>query len=188
MRTTFMGGNMDFQQSKTYQNVLSAYQRELSVSTIYDIYSDRAVDDGYIEISQVFTAIQRNEKEHARIFLKRMNNGIVPDTQQNLIESANFELEAGALYRDYASTAEEEGYTDIAALFNGLANIELNHNLTFQTFSNNITLNEVICKPESTLWICIQCGNIMSGECAPKICPVCGFPQGYYKVFPGLVE
>lgn len=174
---------MDFQQSKTYQNIQSAYQRELEVSTLYSIYADRATDDGLIEITNTYITISRNEKEHARIFLKRLNNGIVPPTAQNLASSAEFELAAGDLYRGYARTAQEEGYSDIAALFNGIANIELNHNLRFAALSEDLARNELLCKPESTLWICMQCGNIMSGICAPAICPVCGFPQGYYRAF-----
>lgn len=174
---------MDFQQSKTYQNLRSAYERELMVSTLYDIFKDKANLDGYIEISSLFETTSRNEKEHARVFLKNLNNGIVPNTQQNLLESANFEAETGALYRDYANTAKEEGFNDLAALFNGIANIELNHNLNFRSQYGNVAREEVFCKPQETLWICMQCGNIMGGDCAPTICPVCGFPQGFYKVY-----
>lgn len=174
---------MEFQQSKTYANVLSAYQRELMVSTLYRIYSDKAVTDGFIEISTVYDDTARNEFEHARIMLKQLNNGVVPPTADNLISSANGEVEAGELYRQYANTARDEGFTDLAALFNGLANIELNHDLRFRTLYNNVEQEQVFCKPGESLWICIQCGNIMSGLCAPEICPVCGFPQGYYKIY-----
>ena len=174
---------MDFQQSKTYQNIQSAYHLELAASSIYSIYADRATDDNLIEITNTYITISRNEKEHARIFLKRLNNGTVPPTAQNLNDSSKLELNAANLYRDYAKTAREEGFSDLAALFNGIANIELNHNLRFEALYENLTRNELLCKPESTLWICMQCGNILSGTCAPAICPVCGFPQGYYRVF-----
>lgn len=174
---------MDFQQSKTYQNLQSAYERELMVSTIYDIYSDKARAEGFIQIGNLFDTVVRNEKEHARVFMKDLNNGAVPDTQQNLLESFNYEAATGALYRDYAATAREEGFNDLASLFNGIANIELNHNLRFRSEYDDIIREEVFCKPKETLWICMQCGNIMSGSCAPEICPVCGFPQGYYKVY-----
>lgn len=174
---------MDFQQSQTYKNLISAYDRELSASTIYSIFSDRAITEDFIEISNIFTAVAKNEKEHARIFLRRINNGQIPPTVDNLSSSAVFELETAELYRAYAQTAQDEGYTDLAAIFNGIANIELNHNLFFQTQYSNIISNEVFCKPESTLWICMQCGNILSGNCAPEVCPICGFPQGYYRVY-----
>lgn len=174
---------MEFQQSKTFSNLQKAYERELTVSTLYNIFSDKARSDGYIEISNNFDTITRNEKEHARTFMRNLNNGNIPPTQQNLLDSANYEIDTAALYREYAATATQEGYTDLAALFNGVANIELNHNLSFRSKYDDVVREEVFCKPQDTLWICIQCGNIMSGPCAPEICPVCGFPQGYYKVF-----
>lgn len=179
---------MDFQQSKTYQNLRKAYERELMVSTLYDIFADKARQDGFIEIGFNFDTITRNEKEHARTFLRNLNSGTLPTTEQNLINSANYETETGSLYRDYATVAKDEGYTDLAALFNGVANIELNHNLLLSSEHDNVVREEVFCKPGETLWICLQCGNIMSGTCAPAICPVCGFPQGYYKVYPGVEE
>jgi rubrerythrin len=174
---------MEFQQSKTYQNLRSAYERELMVSTLYDIFGDRATDEQYIAISNIFVDTARNEKEHARIFLRTLNNGTIPDTQQNLLSSSDFENQTNTLYRDYANTAKEEGYTDLASLFNGIANIELFHNLRFRTQYDNVVKEQEFCKPESTLWICLQCGNIMGGQCAPLICPICGFPQGYYTIY-----
>lgn len=174
---------MDFQQSKTYQNLRNAYERELMVSTLYDIFSDSATQDGYIEISNIFTTVSKNEKEHARIFLRQLNNGTIPNTQQNLASSADFENETNSLYRDYASTAKEEGYTNLAALFNGIANIELNHNLQFTVQYNDVLRGTVFCKPGESLWLCLQCGNILAGTCAPEICPICAFPQGYYEIY-----
>jgi rubrerythrin len=175
---------MDFQQSRTYNNILNAYNLESIVSTTYQIYADRARQEGYVEIGAVFDVTARNEKEHARIWLRRINNGELPTTEENLLHSAEIEAEAGNVtYREYARVAREEGFNDIAALFNGIANIELNHNLTFQTFYDNVVRGEVFCKPAQVLWICMQCGNIMSAPCAPEICPVCSFPQGYYRIY-----
>lgn len=172
---------MEFQESKTYANLQSAMDRELRNSTQYDIYSDKAREQGYIEIGNVFTTIARNELEHARIWLKQLNNGEVPSTEQNLASSIETET-LSDIYRRYAQVAIEEGYNNIAALFNGVANIELNHSLEFQVMYENVVANTVFCKPDEYLWICMACGNILSGKCAPEICPVCGFPQGYYKI------
>lgn len=174
---------MEFQQSKTYSNLQSAYERELMTSTLYNIFGDRAFGEEFIEISNIFYIISKYEKEHGRIFLQNLNSGTVTDTQQNLQFSANFELETANLYREYADTALAEGYTDISALFNGIANIELNHNLNFSTQYNDVITNQVFCKEEDTLWICMNCGNIMGGTCAPAICPICAFPQGFYRVY-----
>lgn len=174
---------MEFQQSRTYTNLENAYQSQLMFSTLLRIFADRARLDGYIEISNIFEATSGNEKEHARIWLRNLNNGNLPNTEQNLLTAANESRESGNQYREYSSIAREEGYDDIAALFNGVANIELNHDLQFRSLYNQVLRDEVFCKPDITLWICLQCGNIMSGICAPEICPVCGFPQGYYKEF-----
>lgn len=174
---------MDFQQSQTYKNLLASYEAKLQTSTYYSICSDRAAMENYIEISNLFTTTTRNEKEHARIFLRRINNGQLPSTVDNLNASLNLGSESAELYRKYAQVANEEGYSDIAALFNGIANIELNHNLQFRTQYTNLLNDQVFCKPVNTLWICMQCGNIMSGNCAPNVCPICGLPQGYYRVY-----
>ncbi|MDF2945123.1 MAG: hypothetical protein K0S01_3981 [Herbinix sp.] len=175
---------MDFQQSRTFSNLQNAYNFELMVSTTYQIYADRARSEDYIEIGNIFDVTARNEKEHARIWLRILNDGTLPTTERNLLVSSEIEAEAGNVtYREYARVAREEGYNDIAALFNGVANIELNHNLRFRTSYENVVRGEVFCKPVETLWICMQCGNIMSGVCAPEICPVCGFPQGYYRLY-----
>lgn len=176
---------MEFQQSKTFQNLQKAYERELMVSTLYNIFGDQAVAEQYIQISNIFEVVARNNKEHSRIFLRRLNNGVIPNTQSNLLSSANFETNTATIYREYANTAKEENYNDIASLFNGIANIALNHDLVLRTQYDNIIKNEVFCKPQKTLWICLQCGNILAGDCAPQICPICGFPQGYYMLYPG---
>ena len=175
---------MDFQQSKTYQNVLNAYNIEAEINTRYQIYADQARLEGYIEIALLYDITSRNEKEHARIWMRQLNQGVIPDTQQNLQSSYDIASNLGnSLYREYARIARDEGYNDIASLFNGIANIELNHDLNFRTYYERLTRGELYCQPTETLWICMQCGNIMSGICAPEICPVCTFPQGYYRLY-----
>ncbi len=175
---------MDFQQSRTYQNILDAYYLEAGATTRLELSAEQARSEEYIEISAIFETAARNDREHARIWLRQLNNGVLPNTEQNLQSSSVFASDLGNnVYREYARVAREEGYDDIAALFNGIANIELNHDLTFRTLYEELIRGELFCRPEASLWICMQCGNIMSGECAPEICPVCGFPQGYYRYY-----
>ena len=174
---------MEFRQSKTYQNIQSMFLRKLMISTLYDIYSDKATQETYIQISNIFVSAARNEKEHARIFLRKLNNDVLPVTETNLYDSIEIGNETNNLCREYAATAREEGYIDIAALFSGIANIELNHNLVFRNQYDDVIRQEVFCKPEESIWICIQCGNIMVGLCAPERCPICGFPQGFYEIY-----
>ncbi|MHB8129459.1 MAG: rubrerythrin family protein [Mobilitalea sp.] len=179
---------MTFEQSRTYGNLQNAFNGEMIASTLYELFSDKARDEGYIEIANIFDITSRNEKEHARIWQRRLNNGILPGTEQNLLRSSELEVAAADIYRDYAQIAREEGFADIAALFNGVANIELNHDLRFRSLYDDVVREQVFCKPGETLWICMACGNILSGICAPEICPVCLFPQGYYRVYDAAVD
>ena len=182
--TIFKGVVMEFQQSRTYANLQNAYEMELMQSTLYSIYGDIARQEGYRQIGNIYDIFQRNNKEHAIIWLRRLNEGSLPTTADTLSTSANVENYKGnQLYREYANIASEEGYNDIANLFNGIANIDLNHGLQLETQYSDVVRGEVFCKPQAQLWICMQCGNIMNGLCAPEICPVCGFPQGYYRLY-----
>lgn len=175
---------MDFQQSRTYINLQSAFEGELKSSTRYQINGIRAREEGYIQIGNVFDIIAGFEREHATIWLRLINEGTLPTTLENLREASAMEdLKGNGTYREYAQVAREEGFNDIASLFDGVANIELNHDVIFQNFADDIENNEVFCKTTDVLWICINCGNIMGGLCAPAICPICGFPQGYYQVY-----
>lgn len=172
---------MDFQQSKTFVNLQSAYEYQLRAGTEYVLFSNKARTETLIEIANTFSSISGNETAIAR----RLRNLILdgePDTSQNLIIARDEEFNSNNKYREYATTAKEEGYAEISSLFSGIANIKLNHNLVFQTFSNNIQNNELFCKKETSLWICEACGNIMSGTCAPTLCPICLYPQGYYQI------
>ncbi|BCN30726.1 rubrerythrin family protein [Anaeromicropila herbilytica] len=180
---------MDFKQSKTYNNLLTAYEKELELSAKYLIYRDIANREGFIEIGNIYEVTSRNNKEHARIWLRRLNEGKLPTTQEALTESTADELKmASEMYQGFSTIAKEEGYDDIAALFNGVSNIDFNHSSRFEKLRTNVANNQVFCKPEETLWICMQCGNIMSGLCAPDICPVCGFPNSYYRLFDEMID
>ena len=175
---------MEFQESRTYKNLRTAYSEELMSSTRALIFGDVARSEGYIEIGKIYETAALNNKEHARIWLRRMREGTLPTTLEALQESARQEYEAAnVMYQEFASIAIEEGYQDIAALFSGVANIDFNHSYEYRAQADDIQADQVFCKPEVRLWICMQCGNIMSLQCAPAICPVCGFPQGYYRLF-----
>ena len=174
---------MDFQQSKTYQNLQSAFAFEAQSKAKFDIYSVKARQEVLLGISFSFDTISRNDRFISER-LRNLINGGELNTQQNLTEAADSELYAGnKMYRDYSHTAVEEGYGDIASLFNGIANIKLNHNYALQTYLSDMQNNTLFCKNEAKLWVCLGCGNIMSGLCAPTICPICGYPQGYYELF-----
>lgn len=174
----------NFASSQTYQNLQNAYNRELIVSTKYQIYGDRARRDGYQQIGNIFDETSGNEKQHAEIWLKFIiQSDQLPPTLTNLQDAAAAENYEGTdLYLQYAQVAREEGYTDIANMFEGIAVIERHHYFRFNSLANNIQNNQVFCKPNNTVWICLVCGNLVWDECAPEVCPICGFPQSFYEL------
>ncbi len=174
---------MDFRSSKTFQNLLNAVNGELKASTKYEIYSSKAREDGFEQIGNIFEETSHNEKEHAEIWLKILNNGEIPYTLDNLKDAYSGEShEWTSMYPEYARIAREEGFNEIAFLFDGIANIERHHNFRFRELAKNIKNGEVFCKPVENLWICLNCGNIVRGKCAPKKCPVCGYPQAFFEL------
>lgn len=174
----------NFTSSRTYQNLVDAYNRELIMGTKYQIYGDRARRQGYQQIGNIFDETSGNEKSHAEIWLKFIiQSDQLPPTLNNLQESAQIEnFEGTDLYLEYAQVAREEGYEDIANMFEGIAVIERHHYFRFNQLANNIETNQVFCKPTSTVWICLVCGNLVWSECAPEICPICKYPQGFYEL------
>ncbi|MGD9567713.1 MAG: rubrerythrin family protein [Sedimentibacter sp.] len=174
----------NFAASQTYQNLQNAFNRELVASTKYQIYGDKARREGYQQIGNIFDETSGNEKQHAEIWLKFIiQSDQLPTTLTNLQDAAAVENYKGTdLYLQYAQVAREEGYTDIANMFEGIAVIERHHYFRFNSLANNIQNNQVFCKPNSAVWICMVCGNLVWDECAPEICPICGFPQAFYKL------
>ena len=177
-----MVNNNEFINSRTYRNLQDALQRELTFSTTYKIYEEKARDEDYQQIGNVFGITADNEMEHAVIWSRFLMGGI-PDTLTNLQAAAAEEnFEGTDLYIEYGRVAREEGYRDIANMFEGIAAIERHHYYRFNAFADNIINNQVFCKSVSTVWVCLKCGNLVWSECAPEICPICSYPQGFYEL------
>lgn len=175
---------MEFRESETYHNLQAAYHGELMASAKYDLYGEKAYEDEYQQIGNIFKETSKNEREHAEIWLKKLSGGEVPSTYDNLKEAAAGENhEWTSMYPGYAETAVREGYPEIADLFIQVARIENNHDGRFETLAWNIESNQVFCREHEAVWICENCGNLVWANCAPEICPVCGYPQGYYQLY-----
>lgn len=172
---------MEFKSSQTFNNIQNAYNYELQASGKYKIFESKALQEILIGVGTSFNTISRNGLFIAKRLRNIINDGEL-NTFDNLLEAIRTEEYAELnIYRNYSRIAIEEGFGDIASLFNGIANIKLNHTFLFESLASNLQIGEMFCKPEETLWICLGCGNIMNGLCAPKICPVCGVDQGYYE-------
>lgn len=175
---------MEFKDSQTYQNLLKAYDGERMASTKYAIYGLKARDDGYQQIGNIFAESSSNEREHAEIWLEQLNGGALPSTLDNLKDAmAGENYEWTTMYEDFAETARQEGYEELAKLFDGVASVEYNHYNRFSTLAYNIENNQVFCKDKELVWICMNCGYLHWGTCAPEFCPVCEYPQAYYQLY-----
>lgn len=179
---------MELKDSQTFINLQKAFDGELVVSSKYRIYGSKARSEGYQQIGDIFDETAHDDQEHARMWLKLMNNGEVPSTLENLENSVETPLfieedELTQTYQSYADTARKEGFTEIATLFDGVANIERDHNSRFRALIQNIVTDQVFCKKNEVVWICLNCGNLLWGKCAPERCPICFFPQGYYAIY-----
>ena len=168
--------------SKTWKNLESAFAGESQAAIKYQYYSSRAKKDGYEQIASIFDETSHNEKEHAKIWYKLMHGGSVEDTATNLEAAAQGEnYEWTTMYEEFASTAREEGYDEIAEKFLQVAAIEKGHEARYLKLHNEVE-NDVIFKNETvTVWKCRNCGYVFTGEEAPEVCPVCAHPRAYFE-------
>ncbi len=175
---------MNFISSETYKNMMQALAGEMMASTKYDLYSGKAYEDGYVQIGDVFAETSGHEREHAGILMRLLNEGSIPDTLNNLKESYSGENnEWLRMYSQFADTAEKEGFHDIAEMFRNIAVAEKHHDYRFRSLADNIENENVLCRGENSLWVCLKCGFLYEGMCAPEDgCPLCKGNRGYYKL------
>ena len=174
---------MDFKSSKTYNNVLQAFQGESIARNKYTLYANKAREEGYEQIADLWIETANNEFEHSEVFFKYLHDGDVPHTIDNLQDSIDGEHnEWTNLYQQFANDAESEGYTDIANHFRNISNIEKRHMLRYTELLQNIEDNEVFSKMEKVIWRCIKCGHGSFDFDAPEKCPVCGEPKANFEL------
>ncbi len=174
---------MELKGSKTEANLMTAFAGESQARNKYDYYASKAKKDGYEQIAAIFEETARNEKEHAKLWFKKLHNGDLPSTEENLLDAANGEnYEWTSMYKEFAETAREEGFNDIARLFEGVAAIEKEHEARYRRLLENIKGETVFKKEESVVWVCRNCGHVHVGKVAPKVCPVCSHPQSYFEM------
>ncbi len=174
---------MEFNGSKTQANLMAAFAGESQARNKYTYYASKAKKEGYEQIAAIFTATADNEKEHAKIWFKQLHDGEIPDTLTNLEDAADGEkYEWTEMYRDFAETAEEEGFTQIATLFKLVGDIEKEHEERYRKLLENLQEGIVFERTNEVVWICRNCGHIHVGKAAPKVCPTCKHPQAYFEI------
>lgn len=167
--------------TKTEQNLMEAFAGESQARNKYSYFASKAKKEGYQQIAAIFEETAANEKEHAKIWFKLLNG--IGTTEENLKVAAEGENgEWTEMYARMAKEAREEGFDEIAALFDGVAAIEKEHEERYLKLLANIENGEVFKKNTKTVWVCRNCGHIVDSESAPEECPVCAHPQGYFEL------
>ena len=174
---------MELKGSKTEKNLMTAFAGESQARNKYTFYASKARKEGYEQIAAIFEETANNEREHAKMWFKELNGGVIPDTLTNLRDAANGEnYEWTEMYKEFAETARAEGFDEIARLFEGVGEIEHHHEERYLKRVGNIEDNLVFQRGEDKVWICRNCGHITVGKSAPSICPVCAHPQSFMEL------
>ena len=175
---------MELKGSKTEKNLQSAFAGESQARNKYTSCASKAKKDGYVQIAKIFEETADNEKEHAKIWFKLLQeNGQIASTAENLKEAAAGEnYEWTDMYATFAKEADEEGFTQIAALFRSVAKIEAEHEKRYLELLSNVENGLVFSKDNEMVWKCSNCGHIVIGKKAPEVCPVCAHPQSYFEI------
>ena len=172
---------MELRGSKTEKNLMEAFAGESQARNKYTYYASQAKKDGYVQISKIFEETANNEKEHAKIWFKLLHGGKVGSTLENLEDAAKGEnYEWTDMYATFAKEAREEGFNEIALLFENVAKIEKEHEERYRKLWENINKDIVFKKEEPIVWECSNCGFSYTGKNAIEKCPVCAHPQSYF--------
>lgn len=172
---------MELKGTKTEANLWKAFAGESQARNKYTYFAGKAKKDGYEQIAALFEETANNEKEHAKLWFKALDG--IGSTEENLKAAAAGEhYEWTDMYADMAKTAEQEGFLELAAQFEGVARIEKTHEERYLKLLENLKSGAVFKKGEKVMWFCRNCGHVEIAENAPAVCPVCHHPQSYFEV------
>ena len=173
---------MELKGSKTEQNLMTAFAGESQARNKYTFYASQAKKDGFEQIASIFEETANNEKEHAKLWFKALHDGKVPSTSENLKDAASGEnYEWTSMYKEFAETAREEGFNEIADLFEGVGAIEKEHEERYLTLLNSVEEEMVFKNEEETIWICRNCGHVYRSKEALEVCPICKHGKAYQE-------
>jgi len=185
---------MELRGSKTEKNLLAAFAGESQARNRYSYFAGRAKKEGYEQIADIFLETADNEKEHAKLFFCLLEGGeteiiasypagTIGNTAANLKAAADGEkLEWSQLYRDFADTAKQEGFTEASNTFTQIAKVEKYHEERYRTLLENVEQGKVFKKDTNIKWHCRNCGYVVEGKEAPAKCPACKHPEAYFQV------
>ena len=167
--------------TQTEKNLMAAFAGESQARSKYTYFSSIAQKEGYEQIAALFLKTAENEKAHARLWFEELNG--VGNTAENLLHAAEGEnYEWTDMYDEFAKTAEQEGFTELAAKFRLVAAIEKHHEERYRALLRNVETAQVFEKSEVKVWECRNCGHIVVGTFAPEVCPTCLYSKSYFEL------
>jgi rubrerythrin len=180
--------------SQTEKNILTAFCGESQARNRYTYFASKAKKEGYVQIAHIFEETANQEKEHAKRLFKLLEGGeveisgsfpagVIGTTVENLAEAAGGEnYEHTVMYPGFAKTAREEGFNEIAAIFEAIAVAEKQHEKQYQELKANIEAGKVFARDEQVTWRCRNCGYLHQGDKAPEKCPACDHPRAHFEL------
>ena len=180
--------------TQTELNLLKAFAGESQARNRYGFFASVAKKEGFEQIAAIFDETAANEREHAKVFFKYLEGGDteitatypagrIGTTAENLLAAAEGELaEWGTIYPEFAKTAAEEGFADVAESFKQIGEVEAHHEKRYRALLDNVNGFKVFKKDGTVFWKCRNCGYIYEGAEAPAECPACKHPQAYYEL------
>lgn len=172
---------MELKGSKTEKNLWEAFAGESMARNKYTYFASAAKKAGYEQIAAIFQETADNEKEHAKLHFKALSG--IGDTLANLLAAAAGEHEEWTeMYPRMAKEAREEGFNDLAVMFEGIAKVEAEHEKRYRELAKNVEDGTVFAKGGKLFWKCRNCGAVFELDKAPEKCPVCQHPQAYFEI------
>ena len=171
----------DLKGTETEKNLLAAFAGESEARNKYTFFASKAKKEGFVQISNIFAETAANEKEHAEIWYKILSGiGTTVDCLKDAADGEAYEWKE--MYPSFAKKAREEGFDEIAELFEGVAAIEKEHEERYRKLLKNVEDKLVFSRDGDCVWQCSNCGHIVVGKQAPEVCPVCNHPQAYFQL------
>lgn len=185
---------MELKGSKTETNLMTAFAGESQARNRYTYFASQAKKEGFVQIAAILEETANQEKEHAKRLMKFMTGGeaeitaafpfgVIGETADNLRAAAAGENhEWTTMYPEFAATAREEGFDQVATVMEAIAIAEKQHEKRYLDLARNIDEGKVFTKDAPVVWRCRNCGYLHKGLEAPGVCTACAHPQAHFEV------
>ena len=174
---------MEFKDSKTRQNLLTAYLRESGAFNEYSFYAMQAKTERLEKVANTFLTFAQNEQAHAKVLFKFWHG--IGETKDNLKDAMDLEnYERTVMYAEFSKIAKKEGFTNIAKTLDLIAKVEGSHEQQYKTLMEELKGKTMFKEKEAVGWKCLNCGHIHYGKQPPETCPLCNHPRTYFTKMP----